>query len=129
LAVRWFLGGGFLMASVTINIDPQVYVDGVTLGAYPVSGWLPGQLPAGAPKGSASDTDTLTDGSVTFDLDPGEYLVTKTTSPYNYVSVIVAPVPSEPGALPDYPTDDGSYALVLTVSGGESDLSWFDTGE
>lgn len=115
------------MAAVTIDISPQLYESG-TLGAYAASGWLPGQIPDGAPKGSPVDTDSIAGGKVTFDLPVGEYWVTKTTAPFRYVSVIVAAAKSSGGGgLPEYPSvPPEGYAYFLILRNGE--LEWMDMG-
>lgn len=110
---------------VTISVGPQLYADGVTLGAYPVGNWLPSQPRTGTPKGSPAATATLTGGQVTFDLTPGTYYVTKTTSPYLYLTVIVTP-PENNGDLPAYPGSDGNYYLEAAVTGGSGSSTWGD---
>lgn len=49
------------------TLSTPIYPDGTEVKAYPVSNW-PGHVlfPSGAPKGDATDSQTVVDHSVTF---------------------------------------------------------------
>lgn len=77
------------MASFTFS-SPGNFANGATLGAYPVSAWA-GLRPSGSPLGSPTNTQTVTNQSVTFTgLTAGvDYYAAVNSSTTNYVRFTV----------------------------------------
>lgn len=112
------------MPTVTLKPDQQIYENGSTIGAYPVTNWpLTHETPSGLPRGSATATGTVTAGAVSMALPYGSYWITKTSGgTYRYTNVIVAipelNVPPLPNPLPATP-----YTLTLTVADNGSGMT------
>lgn len=79
------------MASFTPNIA-GAFAEGVTIGAYPASGWPAHILsPSGAPLGTATNTQVVTNQTVIFTglADGVRYYAAQNTSTTRYVSFTV----------------------------------------
>lgn len=78
------------MATFTLA-NPAVFPDGTSVGAYPVSNWPTPGVPSGAPLGSATNTQTMTAGTLSFTgLTTGVeyYAVGQVGGVYRYVRFV-----------------------------------------